>query len=242
MTPRPEAAPAAIAAQALALRARPSRRQPRRAIQPGNQATSTPTTTDARRGHFKPSRRGQCKPSFPRPRPGGNRGGVREARHVAARTAAHSRLNDTSTAAAGQRPRPSSPTRVGTHRHRQATRRASVGKRVTNTISPHRARFPCAVGRVARRDGCFRADVGHQDRSAAKWARRDHPTARLLFGTQTAALIGGCCVNHSDTHWPSERGRRRPITDVNEPLLPIAGRHACHQHVLSHRPIDAPSF
>ena len=65
MTPRPEAAPAAIAAQALALRARPSRRQPRRAIQPGNQATSTPTTTDARRGHFKPSRRGQCKPSFP---------------------------------------------------------------------------------------------------------------------------------------------------------------------------------
>ena len=37
MTPRSEAAPAAIAAQALALRARPSRRQPRRAIQPGNQ-------------------------------------------------------------------------------------------------------------------------------------------------------------------------------------------------------------
>ena len=64
MTPRPEAAPAAIATQALALRARPSRRQPRHAIQPGNQATSTPTTTDARWGHFKPSRRGQCKPSF----------------------------------------------------------------------------------------------------------------------------------------------------------------------------------
>ena len=33
---------------------------------PGNQATSTPTTTDARWGHFKPSRRGQCKPSFSR--------------------------------------------------------------------------------------------------------------------------------------------------------------------------------
>ena len=64
MTPRPQAAPAAIAAQALAPRARPSRRHPRRAIQPGNQATSTPTTTDARWGHFKPSRRGQCKPSF----------------------------------------------------------------------------------------------------------------------------------------------------------------------------------
>ena len=66
MTPRPGAAPAAIAAQALALRARPSRRQPRHAIQPGDQATSTPTTTDARWGHFKPSRRGQCKPSFSR--------------------------------------------------------------------------------------------------------------------------------------------------------------------------------
>ncbi len=48
---------AAIAAQALALQARPSRRQPRHAIQPDNQATSTPTTTDARWGHFKPSRR-----------------------------------------------------------------------------------------------------------------------------------------------------------------------------------------
>src|ERR1017187_4260076 len=64
MTPRPGVAPAAIATQALALRARPSRRQPRHALPPGNQATSTPTTTDARWGHFKPSRRGQCKPSF----------------------------------------------------------------------------------------------------------------------------------------------------------------------------------
>ncbi len=67
MTPRPEDAPAAIATQALELRARPSRRQPRHAIRPGNQATSTPTTTDARWGHFKPSRRGQCKPSFSGP-------------------------------------------------------------------------------------------------------------------------------------------------------------------------------
>jgi hypothetical protein len=34
------------------------------AVQPGNQATSTPTTTDARWGHFTPWRRGQCKPSL----------------------------------------------------------------------------------------------------------------------------------------------------------------------------------
>ena len=40
---------------------------PAAAIRPGNQATSTPTTTDARWGHFKPSRRGQCKPSFSSP-------------------------------------------------------------------------------------------------------------------------------------------------------------------------------
>ena len=64
MTPRPAATPATIAAQALAPRARPSRQQPRHAIQPGDQATSTPTTTDANWGHFKPSHRGQCKPSF----------------------------------------------------------------------------------------------------------------------------------------------------------------------------------
>src|SRR5450755_1716189 len=50
MTPRPGAAPAAIAAQALALRARPSRRQPRHALRPGDQATSTTSTTDARVG------------------------------------------------------------------------------------------------------------------------------------------------------------------------------------------------
>jgi hypothetical protein len=65
MTPRPGAAPAAIATQALALRARPSRRQPRHGLPPGDQATSTTQTTDARWGHIKPSRRGQCKPSFP---------------------------------------------------------------------------------------------------------------------------------------------------------------------------------
>jgi hypothetical protein len=67
MTPRPGAAPAAIAPQALALRARPSGRQPRHALRTGDQSTSTPTTTDARWGHFKPSRRGQCKPSFSNP-------------------------------------------------------------------------------------------------------------------------------------------------------------------------------
>ena len=50
--------------QALALRARPSRRQPRHAIQPGDQATSTSTTTDAKWGQFRPSRWGQCKSSF----------------------------------------------------------------------------------------------------------------------------------------------------------------------------------
>ena len=33
-------------------------------FQPGDPATSTPTTTDARWGQLKPSRRGQCKPSF----------------------------------------------------------------------------------------------------------------------------------------------------------------------------------
>src|ERR1035441_4263396 len=48
MTPRPGGAPAAIAPQALALRARPSGRQPRHALPPGDQSTSTPTTTDAR--------------------------------------------------------------------------------------------------------------------------------------------------------------------------------------------------
>lgn len=68
MTPQPGAAPAAIATQALALRARPSRRQPRHCSPQDDQATSTPTTTDAKWGHFKPSRRGQRKPSFPQPR------------------------------------------------------------------------------------------------------------------------------------------------------------------------------
>jgi hypothetical protein len=50
----------------------------------------------------------------------------------------------------------------------------------------------------------------------------------------------GCCVNHSNTHWPSEGGRRCPIARLSEPLLPLPGRHWCHQQVLSHRPIDAP--
>ena len=48
----------------LALRAQAPRRPARLAITPGNQRTSTPTTTDARWGHFKPSHRGQCRPSF----------------------------------------------------------------------------------------------------------------------------------------------------------------------------------
>jgi hypothetical protein len=37
--------PGTLAPQALALRARPSRRQPRHALRPGDQSTSTPTTT-----------------------------------------------------------------------------------------------------------------------------------------------------------------------------------------------------
>ena len=65
MTPHPEATPAAIAAQALALPGLSLRDDSRgMRFNRGNQATSTPTTTDARWGHFKPSRRGQRKPSF----------------------------------------------------------------------------------------------------------------------------------------------------------------------------------
>ena len=44
----------------------------------------------------------------------------------------------------------------------------------------------------------------------------------------------GRCAKHSNTHWPSEGGRRWPIKSVNEPLLPIAGRHGRHQHVLGY--------
>ena len=43
----------------------------------------------------------------------------------------------------------------------------------------------------------------------------------------------GCCAKHSNTHWPSEGGRRCPITPVKAPLLPIAGLHGHRQHVLS---------
>ena len=64
MTPRPGAAPAAIAAKPSALRAKAFATTAAAGLPPGDQATSTPTTTDARWGHFKPSRRGQCKPSF----------------------------------------------------------------------------------------------------------------------------------------------------------------------------------
>ena len=59
---------------------------------------------------------------------------------------------------------------------------------------------------------------------------------------RASALPRGCCVNRSNSHWPSEGGRRCAITSVNEPLLPIAGRHGCHQQLLSRRPIDAPGL
>jgi len=64
MTPSPETAPATIATKPFALRAQAFATTVAACAPPGNQATSTPTTTDARWGHFKPSRRGQCKPSF----------------------------------------------------------------------------------------------------------------------------------------------------------------------------------
>jgi hypothetical protein len=64
MTPRPGAAPAAIAAKPLALRARAFATTAAASSPPGDQATSTPTNTDAGWVQFKPSRRGQCKSSF----------------------------------------------------------------------------------------------------------------------------------------------------------------------------------
>src|SRR5450755_3314831 len=53
MTPRPEDAPAVIAATPAAA-----------CSPPGDQATSRPTTTDAKWGQFRPSRWGHCKSSF----------------------------------------------------------------------------------------------------------------------------------------------------------------------------------
>jgi len=65
MTPRPgNRLNRRYRAQPLALRARACARYRRSGFPPGGQATSTRTTTDSRWGHFKPSRRGQCKPSF----------------------------------------------------------------------------------------------------------------------------------------------------------------------------------
>ena len=64
MTPRPAAAPAAIATNGLALRARPFASTAAACSPPGDQATSRPTTTDAKWGQIRPSRWGQAKSSF----------------------------------------------------------------------------------------------------------------------------------------------------------------------------------
>jgi hypothetical protein len=64
MTPRPESAPAAIAATTLALRARAVATTAAATSPPGDQATSRPTTTDAKWGQIRPSRRGHAKSSF----------------------------------------------------------------------------------------------------------------------------------------------------------------------------------
>jgi hypothetical protein len=64
MTPRPTAAPAAIATTTLALRARAVATTAAAPSRPGYPSTSLPTHIRARWGHFRPSRWGQCKPSF----------------------------------------------------------------------------------------------------------------------------------------------------------------------------------
>jgi hypothetical protein len=64
MTPRPGAAPAAIAGKPLALRARAFPSTAAACPPPGDQATSRPTTTDAKWGQIRPSRWGQAKSSF----------------------------------------------------------------------------------------------------------------------------------------------------------------------------------
>jgi len=51
-------------AQPLALRARACARHPRSRFPPGDQATSTSTTTDEKWGQIRPSRWGQRKSSF----------------------------------------------------------------------------------------------------------------------------------------------------------------------------------
>jgi hypothetical protein len=54
MTPRPGAAPAAIAATTLALRARAVATTAAACSPPGDQATSRPTTTDEKWGQIRP--------------------------------------------------------------------------------------------------------------------------------------------------------------------------------------------
>src|SRR5450755_4298590 len=64
MTPRPGAAPAAIATNGLALRARPFASTAAATSPLGDQATSRSTTTDEKWGQIRPSRWGQAKSSF----------------------------------------------------------------------------------------------------------------------------------------------------------------------------------
>jgi hypothetical protein len=64
MTPRPEDAPAAIAATPAALRAPAVATTAAASSPPGDQATSTPTTTDEKWGQIRPSRWGHAKSSF----------------------------------------------------------------------------------------------------------------------------------------------------------------------------------
>ena len=64
MTPRPGSALAAIAATPAALRATAVATIAATTSPPGDQATSTPTTTDEKWGQIRPSRWGHAKSSF----------------------------------------------------------------------------------------------------------------------------------------------------------------------------------
>ena len=64
MTSRPQAAPAAIAATPVALRAPAVATTAAASSPPGDQTQSTPTTTDEKWGQIRPSRWGQPKSSF----------------------------------------------------------------------------------------------------------------------------------------------------------------------------------
>ena len=66
MSPRPAAAPAAIAEKPLALRAQAFPSTAAACSPPGDQATFRPTTTDEKWGQIRPSRWGQRKSSFSR--------------------------------------------------------------------------------------------------------------------------------------------------------------------------------